>query len=110
MKTCGKTNCEPVEQIRGEMGPGDYHDIIAAHSKARSGAMMEPEKYGAVAGPEWKDGQDDGHHVEIDDSNRNDYRIVCKTCGKATPWNKQDAPNMPGVGKLFTQKLWDNGV
>lgn len=110
MKKCDKQNCEPIEQTRGEMAAGDYHDIIAAHSKARSGGMIEPEKYGAPTGPGWTDGQDDGHHVEIDDSNRNDFRIVCKTCGKATPWNKPDAPGMPGIGKTFTRNLWDEKI
>lgn len=110
MKTCGKPNCNPVEQIRGKVGAGDYHDVIAANG-GRLGGVAEPAKYGKPADPsKWVDGQDDGHHVEVDDSNRDDYRIVCTICGRATGWNKQDAPGMPGVGKDFTQKKWDEGI
>lgn len=106
LKTCGKVGCNPIEQIRGEMDAGDYHDVVAAHqNRGGLGGISDPLKYGTPAKP-GEDSQD-GHHVEIEDSNRHDYRIVCTTCGAATGWNKADVDNMPGVGKLFTQNLWN---
>lgn len=109
LKTCGKTGCNPVEQVRGAMGAGDYHDVVAAHqNRGGMGGISDPSKYGAPANPDkWADGDDDGHHAEVNDSNRDDYRIVCTTCGKATGWNKQNVEGMPGVGKTFTQTLWN---
>lgn len=109
LKTCGRADCAPVEQTRGDMRPGDYHDIIAANSPERWGGIKEPHKYGVVQGSPEAAAADAAHIVEMNDADRDDYRICCKFCGKATPWNKCDAPGMPGVGKMFTQNRWNGG-
>lgn len=79
LKTCGKDGCNPVEQVRGEMGPGDY--------------FGQPEDYHT--------------QVEMHDDIRNDFRICCKKCGKATGWNHKDLPNMPGAGADYVRKVWN---
>lgn len=45
--------------------------------------------------------------VWLDEYNQDDYRITCDSCDNATPWNKKDAPGMPGVGVGYTKELWD---
>lgn len=108
LKTCANPGCEPLEQTRGEMKPGDYHDIIIANRGNPWSDIKEPEKYGVLAGtPEAVLPENNGYVVEISDDGRADFRICCKVCGRATPWNKSDAPGMPGIGKVFTRNLWN---
>lgn len=80
LKTCGKDGCNPVEQVRGAMGPGDYF------------------------------GQSEDYHtqVEMHDGIRDDFRICCMKCGKATGWNQKDLPNMPGAGADYVRKVWND--
>lgn len=108
LKTCGKTGCNPIEQIRGNMKAGDYHDVIASHAKSDS--MSDPHLYGTPQGSDEASTARAEHLVEMPEDGRNDFRIVCKTCGRVTPWNKSDAPGMPGVGKTFTRDRWNEMV
>lgn len=107
LKTCGKTGCNPIEQTRGEMKAGDYHDVIASHSGQRFGTIPDPHLYGTPVGSPEAETARAEHLVEMPEDGRADFRIVCTTCGKATGWNKADAPNMPGVGKTFMRDLWN---
>lgn len=109
LKTCENAQCAPIEQTRGDMGPGDYHDVIANnHMRAQMiGGVQDPQLYGVPQGSPEAETANPGHVVEMSEDGKTDFRICCKTCGKATPWNKADAPGMPGVGKIFTRNLWD---
>lgn len=111
LKTCGTAKCCPVEQVRSEMAPGDYHDVIAANPPGaeRWGGVPDSAKYGIPQGSPEAEAANQAHVVEADPANASDVRICCRTCGKATGWNKADAPGMPGVGLMFTRNLW-NGV
>lgn len=112
LKPCGKPDCCPLEQIRGAMGAGDYHDVTISNRHGRAGYIEEPEKYGTPI----RDGEavpEDvrpEHCVEIHDGNKDDFRICCKTCGKASPWGAQDIPGMPGAGADWTRKKWNDAV
>jgi hypothetical protein len=136
--TCTNPDCCPVEQIRGEMGPGDYYDVIAHNRIPVPGAVPEPEKYGfpiydrseqrQIAVPHLEYGQllepdpndtrafevpsdvRPEHCVEMSENNKTDFRICCKTCGKATPWGAQDIPGMPGAGADWTRKRWNEAA
>lgn len=79
LNKCKNANCDPVVQVRGRMGPGDYP------------------------------GQDENYHLraEMEDSIRDDVRICCKVCGAVSGWCKADAPGMPGAGLDYMQKLWN---
>ncbi len=79
LNKCKDEKCDPVEQVRDKMGPGDYTNM--------------DENY--------------FEHVEMDDSIRDDVRICCKTCGIASGWCKADAPGMPGAGRDYMVKLWN---
>lgn len=103
--------CQPVEQIRGEMRPGDYYDVIANNGR-RPGSVEDPEQYGIPVYANAQGHFDCGENnpalcVEIHDNNRNDFRICCKVCGRATPWGAQDIPGMPGAGADWTRKRWN---
>lgn len=105
-------NHDPVEQIRGEMKPGDYFDVICNNRLGRSGAVPEPEKYGI---PIWEDTEipediNPAHCVEMNDSIKDNFRICCKKCGLATPWGAQDIPGMPGAGADWTRKRWKEKI
>lgn len=110
LKPC-KEDCCPVEQIRSEMGPGDYHDVTVSN-RYRPGGIEDPEKYGI---PVWANAQGNfdcgennpSHCVELHDGNKNDFRICCKTCGKATPWGAKDFPGMPDAGADWTRNKWN---
>lgn len=100
LKTCTKEGCRPVEQTRGQMGHGDYMDVIVAHryvvpNPASSVDMVSSHDLHLI--------------VDADKDSASDFRICCMTCGKATGWQRRDAPGMPGVGIEFTRKTW-NGV
>jgi hypothetical protein len=107
LKTCGREGCAPIEQTRGDMRPGDYHDVIMANQKSRAGGIDEPEKYGVIEGSPEAETANPAHVVEMSDGIRGDVRICCKTCGCATGWNKADAPGMPGVGRDYVRKVWN---
>jgi hypothetical protein len=84
---------DPVEQVRGEMGRGDYFDVVAN--------SLDEAKYARL---------DDDYHesVELHDSNRTDVRIVCRKCFLSTGWMKVDAPGMPaGIGLPAVRAKWD---
>lgn len=109
LKTCGKPNCNPIEQTRGKMKGGDFHDVTAAHSQ-RGGAIPDPHLYGVPANsPEAEDANVE-HIVEAPEDGKTDVRIVCTACGKATGWAKADAAGMPGVGKMHSEKVWNKKV
>lgn len=87
-----KCEHEPVEQVRGEMGPGDYFDVIENRRILLS--LTEEEV-------------DDFHNrVELDDTNRTDHRIICRKCHHTTGWMKADAAGVPGVLKEHNRKRW----
>jgi hypothetical protein len=98
LKTCGKKGCRPVEQVRGQMGPGDYADVIASHRHVRPSADSAVNMESA---------QDMHLLVEMNDEIKDDVRICCLTCGKATGWQRPDAPGMPGVGIEFSRNHWN---
>lgn len=113
LNTCGKEGCCPVEQIRGEIGPGEHYDVIANNRVERFGGVPEPEKYGIIIWPTVAGNFDCGenrpeHCVEMTDAMKDSFRICCKTCGKATPWGAQDIPGMPGAGADWTRKNWND--
>lgn len=102
--------CEPVEQIRGEMGPGDYYDVIA-NNKGATGSVPEPEKYGyPIYDNEIPDGINPAHCVEMHDGIKDSFRICCKKCGRASPWGAKDFPGMPGAGADWTRKKWNEAA
>src|SRR5438128_12230637 len=96
--TCERKDCNPKLQTRGEMGPGDYADVVKAHRYVPP--WEASTRVNAVTV--------DNYHemVELEDSNRTDIRVCCLTCGKATGWNERDAPSMPGVGVGFIKQVW----
>jgi hypothetical protein len=88
-----KCEHQPVEQTRGEMGPGDYFDVI----ENRRIILALPEEV-----------IDNIHNwVDLDDTNRTDFRIICRKCHLTTGWMKADAPGYPGVLRDSNRKLWD---
>lgn len=90
LNECRECGSAAVEQVRGKMGYGDYKMV---QRPTRKGYMeFNPDFYKEV----W-----------IDESNKNDFRISCTECDNATPWNKADAPNMPGVGAQYSRDLWN---
>jgi hypothetical protein len=125
LKPCGKGGCAPVEQLRGDMRPGDYYDVIASnpfgepfpvHLAKMLGGVPEPEKYGLPVRDHGdievltSQGYADYHMVEVHENNSRDFRICCKTCGKATGWTQRDVPGMPGAGADFSRKTWNESV
>jgi hypothetical protein len=102
--------CEPVEQIRGQMGPGDYYDVIASN-KGATGSVPEPELYGYAIydGDQIPEDIQPHHCVEMNPSIAESFRICCKKCGKASPWGAKDFPGMPGAGADYTRKKWNEG-
>lgn len=100
LKTCIKEGCRPVEQTRGQMGHGDYMDVIVAHQH-----VLPNPSQSAI----------DMHsshdlHLLVEEAEGTDIRICCMKCGKVTGWQMRDAPGMPGVGIEFTRTKWNNGV
>lgn len=114
LKPCDKEGCFPVEQIRGEMGQGDYYDVTISN-RYRPGGVEEPEKYGIPIRANAAGHFDCGDNnpslcVELHDGNSSDFRICCKTCGKATPWGARDIPGMPGAGADWIRKRWNEAA
>lgn len=101
---------DPVEQIRGEMKPGDYFDVINNNKNGRSGSVYEPEKYGIPIWNEIPEGTNPVHCVEMNDSIKDNFRICCRKCGRSTPWGAQDIPGMPGAGADWTRKQWNERI
>jgi hypothetical protein len=90
LHACSQCGAHAVEHVRGMMGPGDYKEEQKIDHKGRF--VPNPDFYLEVeSGPE----------IE------GDYRVSCSQCDNATPWNKSDAPNMPGVGVEFSRRLWN---
>ena len=88
-----KCQHDPVQQVRGEMGKGDYFDVIEADKQeAFVSRLKDPQNYHT--------------QVELHDDNRSDIRIICRKCHRTTGWNKADAPGMPGVGVDFVKRRW----
>lgn len=113
LNICSKADCCPLEQVRGELGAGDYHDVIVNNARGSSGSVPEPEKYGI---PVWVDkgetteGKVQEHCVEMNDAMKDDFRICCKTCGRATRWGTKDIPGMPGAGADWMRKHWNEHI
>jgi hypothetical protein len=108
LKTCDHHDCCPVEQVRGEMKAGEYYDIIAAHSVSRFGTIEHPEKYGHPLWPGQTAPEGMSEHcVEMNNDIATNFRICCKTCGKATGWGARDFPGMPGAGADYIRKKWN---
>jgi len=101
LKKCAKKDCKPVEQTRGNMGHGDYVDVIKSHQHVTRGPSSDVDM----------DSSHDLHLlVDKEEDNKSDCRICCMTCGKVTGWQRRDAPGMPGVGIEFTRKKWNEGI
>lgn len=83
---------DTVVQVRGQMGEGDYFDVLK-NDEMESFLSRVPRDYHS--------------HVHLDDENRTDLRIICRKCHLTTGWNKADAPGMPGVGLDFAKRKWD---
>lgn len=71
LEKCGRTDCDPVVQVRGEMGHGDYVDVLSDKD------VGDPDAY--------------HERVELHDENKGDFRVMCRVCGLAAPWNKRSA-------------------
>lgn len=117
LKTCGKPGCAPVEQTRGQMGNGDYALYVGSWRMTGDvPADLLKSLHALQLGPTGNAEADAAGHeryhefVELNDDNRNDIRIFCKACGKASGWNKRDVPGMPGVGSDFIRKRWNDSV
>lgn len=91
LKPCRLCGADAVSQVRGEMGPGDYKEMQKQNEKGRW--VPDPDFYKVV---------------HLDESNKSDIRISCSVCDNATPWNKADAPGLPGVGVEFIRKQWND--
>jgi hypothetical protein len=100
LKKCTNKACKPVEQTRGSMSHGDYVDVIKAHEHVTPGPSSAVNM---------KSSHDLHLIIDNEEDNKTDRRVCCLTCGKATGWQRRDAPGMPGVGIEFTHKTW-NGV
>jgi hypothetical protein len=87
MNPCGKCGAPATEQIRGDMGPGDY---VGQHR----------DYYRDVSA-------DNGYHPGLHDGNRRDFRIACTQCDNAQGWNQPDAPGYPGAVKAAMLAQWD---
>jgi len=98
LKKCSNPDCEPVEQIRGEMGPGDYRDV-----EVNQGPTVLPPGPRHASVDHYK-------YVELGDWNRNDFRICCMSCGNATGWVAKDLPNMPDAGADYARKKWNESI
>lgn len=107
LKTCGNEACHPIEQIRGEMRPGDYYDVIVNNRVPVPGAVLNPERYGVPVWGEVPEGVDPALCVEMNESLASSFRICCKTCGKATAWSAKDFPEMPDAGADYVRKKWN---
>lgn len=92
---CPDKDCAPVEQIRGEMGAGDYFDVLENDKMEAFVNRLPPDYH---------------EHVEIDETNSGDIRIICRKCHRTTGWNKADAPGMPGAGRDYQDRIWKRMV
>lgn len=112
LKKCSKAGCKPIEQTRGEIGPGEYYDVIAFNRGGAQGSVLDPEGYGIRIneGEEVPEGVRIEHCVEISPTNVTDFRIVCRKCGKATPWGVRDIPGMEGAGADWTRNKWNKSI
>lgn len=90
---CKAEGCDPVFQVRGEMGEGDYFGVISG------GSITSAEPVGSPAIDHYK-------FVELNDNNKDDIRIICRKCFLATPWGTANVPNMPGVGRSYCYEQW----
>lgn len=101
LKKCNNPACEPVEQIRGNMGAGDYFGVI-------SDGRISKQPVGSPA-------IDLHEFAEITDDNRNDIRVACGTCYLQIPWvpgSNRDIPGSTGKSLMhdFCLKQWDEAV
>lgn len=88
-----KCEHDPVEQVRGKMGAGDYFDAVTN--------SLDEAKFARLT-------EDYHEAVELDDSNRTDVRVLCRKCFLSTGWMKVDAPGMPpGIGLPAVRARWD---
>ncbi len=83
---CKTEACDPIFQVRGQMGPGDYMNVWLPNGQPD---LNFHEK------------------IEMSDESKSDIRILCKTCGLATGWFQQNFANAPGAGKDYlVVKVW----
>lgn len=111
LKHCSRSDCEPLEQVRGDMRPGAYYDLIESNRIPRVGYIEDAHLYGVIQGAPDAEKANPIHIIEAPDPDTlSDFRICCKTCGKATGWQRSDAPGMPGAGRDFTRKKWNEST
>lgn len=85
---CGSAACDPVIQIRGEMGPGDYRNVYNPDGTPdtefyKKVELLDPVP--AIAGG-----------GQASPGNKKDVRVMCRKCGHASAWNLGEVP-MPGL-------------
>lgn len=90
---CGGESCNPVLQVRGEMGPGDYRDVYLPDGQPDLDYYKKVELIDP--GPDGKGG------------NKLDVRVLCKACGLASGWFPQHFDNAPDAGRDYlVSKIW----
>lgn len=95
IEDCKRCGAPAVEQVRGKMGPGDYWQ-----DRQEPGV---PFPFGNVKGARDGPVRVPFHTlVEIDDSNRDDWRIACSKCDYATSWSRGP------ISKVLAQ--WNTGA
>jgi hypothetical protein len=91
---CGKEDCNPVMQTRGEMKPEDHH--------------MQHQRLVAVqaAGLPDETFRKDVNEVDVEDEHKHDVRVSCSKCGRATGWDRRDTEEFkthgPGDNRRHT--------
>jgi hypothetical protein len=90
LEKCDVEDCNPVIQVRGQMGEGDYMDVYLPNGKPDLNFYKK---------------------VDLEDCNPNDVRVLCKTCGLASGWFARDFPHAPNAGQDYlSSKVWVNVV
>ena len=89
---CSHDDCDPVEQIRGEMKPEHYHDIRLRGLPAD--AEKPEELFDGLEGERGPGAK------PVASTNRTDFRICCPKCGKST--HTRDNDEMPFASFIST--------
>jgi hypothetical protein len=82
---CSDPGCNPVEQVRGDMKPQDYHtqyarwEAVSLLAREHGLLMLDPDEY-----------KRDAFDVEEGGDGASDIRIACSKCRRHTPWGRAD--------------------
>lgn len=77
-----KCGAPAVEQVRQDMGRGDYWQDRQDHPPPFPFGNIVPQRDGTAKRVPFHT------LVELDDASRNDRRIACTKCSKSTGWSK----------------------